>query len=368
VEPVTPLVPKERKAAYRRIAESLRGEIMSGRREAGVQLPSTNDLATLWKSSPYTVHTALTTLVKEGWLERLNGDGTYVVDPGKRFVRAGIYHAVDICSNEHPAFVRNIHTALLEQFAKLGKETQVFMDTRPIEQQVELLPTLQKALEERTIQCLVAPSLSRFGLPAISKIKIPTAFLGNPESTHKIESDIADMFSRGARHLAAQGCRSIGIISSISPATDDRHAGLYRQFEEAIRAEGLLTRPEWIRQPPRYFLDREYDSYGYGEFHRLWQLEEKPEALIVYPDNLVRGLITAALEIGINAVPPRMKFVLHRNARIAQLCPFPVTWAVSDEDAWAGGLVRIIEKQFSGEKISPVLLPFELQENVPPAR
>jgi DNA-binding LacI/PurR family transcriptional regulator len=368
VEPAAAPIPKERKPAYRRIAEDLREEIMSGRREMGVQLPSTNDLATLWKSSPYTVHIALTTLVKEGWLERLNGAGTYVVDPGKRFIRAGIYHAVDICSNEHPAFVRNIHAALLEQFAKLGKETQVFMDTRPIEQQVELLPTLRKALEERSIQCLVAPSLSRFGLPAISKLKVPTAFLGNADSPHKIQSDIAGLFGRGARHLAAQGCRSIGIISSIDPSSEDTHTGLYRQFEEAIRAEGLVTRPEWIRQPPRHLLDREHDGYGYSQFHRLWQLEEKPDALIVYPDNLVRGLITAVLEIGIDVVPPRMKFVLHRNARIAQMCPFPATWAVSDEDAWAGWLVRIIEMQFAGEKISPILLPFTLEENVPPVR
>jgi hypothetical protein len=35
-----------------------------------------------------------------------------------------------------------------------------------------------------------------------------------------------------------------------------------------------------------------------------------------------------------------------------------VTWAISDENIWARGLIDLIEKQFGGEKISPVTLPY----------
>jgi hypothetical protein len=31
-------------------------------------------------------------------------------------------------------------------------------------------------------------------------------------------------------------------------------------------------------------------------------------------------------------------------------------------------LIRVVEKQFDGEKISPVLIPFTLQENILPSR
>lgn len=368
MEPDAQLALPTRKPAYRRIAEDLREEIMDGRRVAGTQLPSTNELAALWKSSPYTVHIALTTLVKEGWLERLNGAGTYVVDPGKRFIRAGIYHAVDICSNELPAFVRNVHASLLEQFKQLGKETQIFIDTRPIEQQVQLLPTLAKALQERSIQCLVAPSLSPFCIPALSALKIPTSFLGSSKNERRIDSDLEDFFEKSLRHLTAQGCRSVGLISTINPATDRTPIGFYQHFEMAIRKAGFVTRPDWIRSPFRDLLNFECAHHGYAEFFRLWQLDEKPDALIVYPDSLVCGVVAAILELGVQVVPPRMKFVFHRNAHIAQLCPFSVTWAVSNEDAWAGWLIRIVEMQFNGEKISPVLIPFSLEENVPPNR
>jgi DNA-binding LacI/PurR family transcriptional regulator len=359
---------KSRKSTYSRIADNLREEIMSGRCAAGVQLPSTNELALQLSASPYTIHTALTKLVKEGWLERLNGTGTYVVDPGKRFVRAGIYHTVDICANEHPAFVRNVHASLLRKFKQRDKETHIFIDTRPAEQQVELLPALGKALQERSIQCLVAPSVTDISASALQRIKIPTAFLGLSGSAHPIDSDLEDFFAKSCRHLAAQGCRSVALISTLHRSTYTEGPSFYRAFEQATQKEGLATRPEWIREPSQLVLEPESDCYGYTEFHRLWQMEEKPDALIVYPDVLVRTVTTAILELGVRVAAPNMKFVFHRNAHIAQFCPFPVTWMVSDEDAWAEALIRVVEKQFDGEKISPVRIAFSLEENVLPMR
>jgi len=341
---------------------------MTGQRMVGAQLPSTNELALQLSASPYTIHTALTKLVKEGWLERLNGTGTYVVDPGKRFVCAGIYHAVDICGNEHPAFLRNVHASLLQKFKLRGKNTHIFMDTRSIEQQVELLPALQRALQDRSIQCVVAPSISPVSAPALQRIKIPTAFLGLPASPRQITSDMGDLFARSNHHLAGQGCRSVGMISTLVRTPQGDGFAFYRAFEKTARAEGLATRPEWMHAPSNYVFERQCDQLGYAEFHRIWRLEEKPESLIIYPDVLVRGIITAILEIGVTEVTSRMKFVFHRNAHIAQFCPFAMTWAVSDEELWAEELIRAVEKQFDGEKISPVLIPFSLQENILPTR
>jgi DNA-binding transcriptional regulator YhcF (GntR family)/DNA-binding LacI/PurR family transcriptional regulator len=357
---------KSQKSTYSRIADALREEIMSGQRIVGAQLPSTNDLALQLSASPYTIHTALTKLVKEGWLERLNGTGTYVVDPGKRFVRAGIYYSVDLCSNAHPSFLRNVHTLLLEKFKQRGKETHIFIDTRPKEQAIDLFPPLEKALQERSIQCVVSLALNPVCAPALQRIKIPTAFLGLPESDHQITSNMEDFLSKSIGHLAAQGCRSVALITAIGPVLREEASAFFEAFEKTARAEGLATRAEWISKPSQHIDD--YDSFGYVEFHRLWQLKEKPDALIVYPDTFVRGITAAFLEIGLAEVLSRMKLVFHRNAHIRQFCPFPVTWAVSDEEAWAEALIRVVEKQFDGEKVSPVLLPFSLEENILPVR
>jgi DNA-binding LacI/PurR family transcriptional regulator/DNA-binding transcriptional regulator YhcF (GntR family) len=351
-----------RKPDYRRIADGLRQEILSGKRPPGMQLPSTGELATTWKSSSSTVHTALVTLVKEGWIQRLNGAGTFVADPGNRFTCAAIYHSTDICDNELPPFGRSLHMRLLSHLKQIGKETQIFVDTRPPQEQGKLLPALERAILERRVQCVVAPTLNPYSLPALLRLKLPTAFLTRSTSTHWINFDIEDLLRESARRFAAQGCRSAGVISSIGPPrADDTNSHFYSQFEKAMRAEGLHTRSAWILKPSR--LVRDYETHGYVEFLRFWKLKEKPDALLVIPDTLVRGVITSVLELGADKVGAKMKFIFHRNAHVNMLCPFPVTWAISNEAIWAEWLIRIIQKQFSGEKVTPVLLPYSFEES-----
>ena len=129
---------------YRRIAKELREEIISGRFLPGSQLPSTEQLAATWKSSVYTVHTALASLAKEGWVERIHGAGTYVAEPKSRFASAGIYHEVDIGSNRFSNYIRSIHDCLLAQFSVLKKETRVFTDFRPMNERGRFTPGLAR--------------------------------------------------------------------------------------------------------------------------------------------------------------------------------------------------------------------------------
>ena len=350
-----------RQPEYRRIADGLRDEILTGKCPPGTQLPSTGELAAVWNSSPSTIHTALVALVKEGWILRLNGAGTFVADIGNRFVCAGIYHASEICSHVSPPFTRCLHMAVLEQFRQLGKTTQVFVDTRPKAEQKDLLPSLAKAILERRIQCLVAPSFTLTSLPAMARLKLPTAFLANPVSNHYVNFDHEDLLHESIRRLAAQGCRSIGLLSSVSPQSSVRDLAMfYRRFENIVQAAGLTTRAEWILKPSKPVED--FEGYGYTEFLRFWEQDKKPDGFVIYPDSVVQGAITAILELGIHVVPQRMKFVFHRNAHIRLLCPFPVIWAVSDENIWAEWLVRIIQKQFNGEKVAPVILPYRFEE------
>jgi DNA-binding LacI/PurR family transcriptional regulator len=103
-------------------------------------------------------------------------------------------------------------------------------------------------------------------------------------------------------------------------------------------------------------------EFGYREFQRLWSLPQKPEGLIVFPDMVAAGATIAALELGVSAVTSQMKFVFHRNAGVRFLCPLSVTWAISDEALLAKGLIRMIERQFAGEKITPENLPFRFKE------
>jgi DNA-binding LacI/PurR family transcriptional regulator len=339
----------------------LRGDILSGRYQRGDRLLSTAGLAAQYKASVSTVHKALVGLAKEGWLERINGAGTFVAHVRRPFTCGGIYQGMDISSNEHPPFHRNLHTALLAAFARRGKETEVFVDTRPPETQVELFPALQKAITQQRIQALIAPNIFHGSLPTFLRLNVPTAFL-NFSSPYHVRFDEAGGMQNIMQQLTARGCRSVGLIST----TREPDALLYRSFQESIRGSGLSTREEWIRNPECYVIEASSDAFGYGEFMRFWRLPEKPDSLIIYPDSLMRGVITAILEIGWREVTSRLKLVLHRNAHTDYLCPFPALWVVSNEDRWADALVQMVEDQYEGRTVQPVALPFEFRENVPP--
>ena len=117
----------------------------------------------------------------------------------------------------------------------------------------------------------------------------------------------------------------------------------------------------WVTEPKEFVTVPQIERRGYEDFTRLWKSAEKPDGIIVYPDTMVRGVITAALEQGIESVTRQLKFLFHRNAHLDILCPLPVVWAISDEDALAAELVVQIVKQFEGKRTSSVLLPYTFE-------
>jgi len=164
------------------------------------------------------------------------------------------------------------------------------------------------------------------------------------------------------RHLARQGCHSVGLIvphPALVPKPGGAEYPYYETFLQVMREEGLATRPGWISDLADHRTD--YEAYGYLQFQKMWKQRKRPDGLLVYPDTAARGVITGVLKFGIETVSSQMKFVFHRNAHMNLLCPFPVTWGISDEDALAAKLIQIIEKQFRGEKVSPILLPYEMK-------
>jgi DNA-binding LacI/PurR family transcriptional regulator len=362
MESSLPLDRQARRPDYQRIARELRDEIIKGRFATGTRLPSTEELALTWKSSVYTVHTALASLVKEGWIERIQGAGTYVAEPKNRFTCAGIYHEADIGSNRLSNFVRSIHDCLLEQFAAMKKETQIFIDSRPSEKRGVLLPAMLEAIQNRQIQCLIAPTATFKDSPALAGVNLPVAFAGNPGSSNRVDFDKAEFLREGVRRLARQGCHSVGMIvphRARVPKPGSHDHPYQEAFLQIMREEGLATRPGWISD--LHDDPTSYEAFGYLQFLKLWRQRKRPDGLIVYPDTVVRGVITGVLKLGLDDVVSQMKFVFHRNAHMNLLCPFPVTWGISDEEVLAAKLIQIIEKQFRGEKVSPILLPYEMQ-------
>jgi DNA-binding transcriptional regulator YhcF (GntR family) len=338
--------------AYLEIANGLREEFQSGKYAPGARLPTIHQLAKIWNSSYFTIHTALTTLVKQGWVERIHGRGTFVADAGKRFECVGIYHVINIWAKQEALFARQLNECLIERLHNLGKATQVFVDSRPTSLHGKLPPELVDAIRNRRIDCLIAANTDSVSHPALSRLSLPIALMSPVNKYNTVHFDDRDFMQGGVRHLVRCGCRSVGLISN-SPQ-------MLQYLRREARAAGLTTREEWNLHPSRY--KTSLKEFGYHAFRRLHRLSERPDGLIVHPDMSVEGTIVAILQCGVR-VPDQMKLVLHSNSRVRLICPFPVTWGISDEDAAAAALIQTVEKQFAGERPRQVSIPFTFKND-----
>jgi DNA-binding transcriptional regulator YhcF (GntR family) len=337
---------------YARIANGLRKEILAGKYAPGTRLPTIRELASIWDSNYFRAHNALTILVKEGWLERVRGSGTYVTHWGKRFQCAGIYHAINIWSKQEALFARELNECLIERLHALKKTTQIFVDTRPIHLHGELPPDLVEAIYNRRIQCVIAANVDSPSNPTLSNLSLPVALMTATHQNNAVHFEERGFIQESLRHLVRRGCRSVGVISN-SPS-------MHKYFLKETKTAGLTTREEWNFHLSRY--NNSLKEFGYWSFRRLHRLSERPDGLIVYPDMAAEGTILAILQCGIR-IPEEMKLVVHSNARIPLICPFPVTWAISDEDAAAAALIQTIEKQFAGERPQQVNIPFTFKDD-----
>ncbi len=334
---------------------------MGGKLQPGTQLPSTRELAKTWKSNFLTVHTALSALTREGWLDRRHGSGTYIADPRFRLSCAGIYHGSDITSNPEESYIRSLHFSLISQLERMQKDTQVFIDSRPQQKQGKILPALADAIRHQRIQCLIAPALNGANLGFVARLPIPTATIRNEKTSAWVDVDMKFMFRESVRRLAAQGCRSIGVISGMHRPEPGVPEHFYSLFEEALREEGLPLHPKWERSPPEPVFSG-FEKHGYTDFKKFWKEKSKPDGLIVFPDLVVRGVILAALELGFHDVSRKIKFVFHRNAHVPILSPLAATWATTNEDEVARSLISLVQMQFRRQDAASILIRHTFEE------
>src|SRR3989337_2601956 len=66
---------------YQQVKDYIVGRILAGDWPEGSRVPSENELTREQEVSRMTVHRALRELTAEGWLERVQGAGTYVAPP-----------------------------------------------------------------------------------------------------------------------------------------------------------------------------------------------------------------------------------------------------------------------------------------------
>lgn len=337
----------------------MREKILSGNLAPGTKLPSTAALAEQSGTDVKTVHRALTDLVKEGLITRTRKVGTYVTDRHTELTRIGIYHASDIAVQPSSLFLQALHSELHKLAHKKGISTRVFVDQRPTSRQTTAWPELEKAAREKEIQGVISSIADLHHLPWLRKIKVPVAYMGGhePGSVYWDHSAFLDISFRTATE---HGCRHVGVVSPYRP----ENKAFFKSLQEKALSHNCTVQPEWILNPQDDHIlgDTEYEKFGYEAFLRLWALRNKPEALIVYPDLMARGVLLGILARQVK-VPENLLPIFHRNEGIQHFSPVPAIYVESRVGLCAKALLNKLSQAFHGKATSPELLGFSLADS-----
>ena len=347
----------------KQITNFVRDLVRVGGLKAGDRLPSIQELATVWSTTLFTVNRGLQPLMTEGYLERRRRIGTTVRSlPESNTI--GIYFADKNLFGAGNSFYPALFLQLQEAILRSGRSCRLWVDTRPGDEHQQPPLDLIKAIEHRELIGLLAPSVRLQESSWIRKLHLPVASIQNLDRfpLPMVDNDYAQMFEEFARRLHEKGCRSVGFIAPFESRGDEglpSHDLVFSQFHAAIASSELETRPEWL------LASRASDNhqlFGYDQMMKLWALPNRPDALIVYPDTVVRGVLLAIWKLRLE-VPKQLHLCLHRNEDLRIHCPFEVTWAETSTASFANVLFQALQSKMEGFAApTQVLLPLRLVE------
>ena len=346
--------------AHAQISSQMRREILSGSLSAGSRLPTLQQLSSMWGVSPATVNAALTPLAREGLIVRMRKLGTFVAEKKTKLRRAGIYYGGNFGQNPGFLFLGLLHKELCAELSQREIDVRVWIDPRPDARQTTPYGPLLQAIDGGEIDCLIGPLINQVDAPGVTSLPIPSVFYTGVKITNKAQFDWRQFLQLGLDHLKQQGCRSVGLVSSVQ--VEDPAQGrepFFDHFVELAAARGLSFRNEWVQGPENWVPEAEMEQFGYDHVRKIWKLAKRPEGLIVYPDVSVRGVILALTELGIS-VPKDVRLVLHRNEGIDFPCPFPAFRPTSKAADLARALLAQIDIQLAGGSVQPIYVPHYL--------
>lgn len=336
------------------VTDHLRRLIQTRRFAPGDKLPSIRVFARHWRTHVATVHAAIDRLVEEGLLVSEPRKGVFVRRRAERLTTLGIYVPGEVWHRPEQMFVRAVVAQLDALLNKTQIAHEIWVDPRPETDHTATWTALSQAAQAGAFQGLISTAADLGRLPWLQRLPVPVAYLGSDLPT-SVGFQFEQFWELALGQLRAQGCRTVGYISPHRPL----QTNLHDQFLALCQRHGFPVRNEWIITPKNTTESFVHERFGYERFHEFWRLPNRPEGLIVYPDSIARGVITAALELRVR-LPHDLRLVIHRNAEVELVCPLPATFIESRCREVAAALIAQVEKQFRNEPCAPIQLPFHL--------
>ncbi len=294
----------------RQIADFFRNAIIAGTYRPGDHLPGMRALAGQLGVGVGSVQWAMNQLANEGWIQRCRGSGTIVCEQRAELTTIGLFHFSYGVLGANP-FGRLLIEAVEAECHRRKLHFRLYLERLENRSAEPILA----AYRRREFQAAIVLGLHDLIKKEVERLPIPCAVLSERFPDNRFEEAAVSA-------VAANGGQRLALIYTFTRRS--RQTQL-RNFTRLAGACGLGFAPERDAFTPSAQIppgDTELTQrFGYELMLQLWRRPgPRPDSLVVYPDDLVPGVLMALLELGIQ-VPNELRLFLHRNAERRMLCP-----------------------------------------------
>jgi len=294
------IMPPTRQPLSGLVADKLRSEYCR-RLQPGSRLPRERDLAQKLKVSLVTLREALSFLTWEGWIERRQGSGNYVLHPLKRGPsRIGILIEADLsCGGNSRGCLLAIALKIKNRLEEKNLDCRIYFGHRAPDNQEKHLFCAEFLRDSATLDRVVAlyALVSSDWLQPLKDRGIPVIG-GNTLFDICLSLDREKWIHAAVAHLLGQGIERIGLLYWGGNRPVNPGMISYGEiFATTLRRFGLPYDPRLVRSD----LHPSLDGSGWEEFREIWLRNSsiRPEGLIVTDDVLLQGCLHAATELGL---------------------------------------------------------------------
>ena len=356
--------PKSAPSKREEVKAFLRSEARAAGR--GNKLPTVMELCGKLDVAKATVNSALVELEEEGIVRRRRGSGIYVSDQIDTKCIALVFGG-----NIFEFGVSPFYSMLLERSrlraASHDEMFSFYLDLPAADRPVPVHQDLAEALERRRLHGVLLVSRSSSeqevwlraqGVPVVS---MATGHL----EPNCVTTDYAELVRMGARALAGQGCRRIGLISAFGLSSARRlQSAAYR---ETLAGLGLPVCEDLVWEPPGNELaDLPHDT---REEQGYWALRKLLEAgaldgVVINDDMMTRGALVAAKKLCLT-IGSDLKIATHANKGSSALSEqeAALTLMELDPNDFVEAMFGMLERLMAAGELSakPVLVSPKLR-------
>jgi len=326
------------KYRYAALAEEIRGRIQAGVYQRGDRIPGEKVLAAEFGVSRSTVKSAVRLLESEDVLECRPAGGSFVL----RRPASGLSIAYI-----HPNLSDPFNGRMVQAFnaaieTEKGQLTLVEAGTEPFDSR--LVDQLRR-LKAQGVQAAAVTTQSEQSWQEIRAVGLPVVWLFTETLPEGMDWDSVDVDHEHGifqllTHLEARGVKTVGYVSGRTGGRQDD--ARYRAFEKYLVNSRMRSESHWLQM-----VEVEGEKGGQAAMERLLSSGRPlPEAVVCYDDWNAIGLISTALEQGVQ-VPEQLKVTGFDDLLLARYVQVPITPVHSPREAVVEEALKIIRTRLA---------------------